>query len=316
MTRSLWRAPLLIAILALAALPALADTRMEKTLKLEPGGEFRLDTDMGKVTVTGSAESGARVVITSKRKDLDELLHFRFEESARLASITARRKHRFNIFSGSGDNVQYEIQVPANTKLSIDTSGGGITISGMRDAATLDTSGGGIAVRDHVGDLDTDTSGGGIRLRDVKGRVRADTSGGGVVAEGIDGSIHAQSSGGSIELKRVSGDIDAETSGGGIRIEQAGGRVRADTSGGGIEATFAKGNSHGGSLETSGGGIDVALDPDADLAIEASGNAVRSDLPIRVRGEISRGSLSGSLGKGGNTLRLHTSGGSVRIQGL
>jgi len=35
-----------------------------------------------------------------------------------------------------------------------------------------------------------------------------------------------------------------------------------------------------------------------------------------VRGEISRGSLSGTLGKGGNTLRLHTSGGSVRIQAL
>ncbi len=316
MTRSLWRAPLLAVVLALAALPALADLRMEKTLKLEPGGEFRLDTDLGKVTVTGSAESGARVVITSKRKDLDELLTFRFEESAGRASITARRKHKFSIFSSSGDNVQYEIQVPANTRLSIETSGGGITISGMRDAANLDTSGGGITVRDHVGDLDTDTSGGGIHLRDVRGKVRANTSGGGVEAVGIDGSIHAESSGGSIELERVSGDIDAETSGGGIRIDQAGGRVRADTSGGGIEASFAKGNSLGGTLETSGGGIDVTLDPEADLAIEASGNAVRSDLPIQVRGDISRGHLNGSLGKGGNTLRLHTSGGSVRIQSL
>lgn len=317
MTRSLWRAPLLFAVLALAALPALADLRMEKTLKLEPGGEFRLDTDMGKVTVTGSADSGARVVITSKRKDLDELLTFRFEEGAGVASITARRKHKFNIFSGAGrDNIQYEIQVPAATKLSIDTSGGAITISGMRDVATLETSGGGIHVRDHEGDLDADTSGGGIDLRDIRGKVRASTSGGGVDAVGIDGSIHADSSGGSIELERVTGDIDAETSGGGIRIDQAGGRVRADTSGGGIEATFAKGNSLGGTLETSGGGIDVALDPDVDLAIEASGSAVRSDLPIRVRGEMSRGHLNGNLGKGGNTLRLHTSGGSVRIQGL
>jgi DUF4097 and DUF4098 domain-containing protein YvlB len=316
MRRSVWRASMLFAGLVLAALPARADTRMEKTLRLEPGGEFRLDTDMGKVIVTGSADSGARVVITSRHKDLDELLHFRFEEGAGSVSIVARKKHRFSLFSGMGDSVQYEIQVPADTRLSIETSGGGITVSGMRNTANLDTSGGGINVRDQVGDLDCDTSGGGIRLRDVKGKVRANTSGGGVVAEGIDGSIHAQSSGGSIELARVSGDIDAETSGGGIRIDQAGGRVRADTSGGGIEASFAKGNSHGGSLETSGGGIEVALDPEADLAIEASGNAVRSDLPIRVHGEISRGSLSGSLGKGGNTLRLHTSGGSVRIQSL
>jgi DUF4097 and DUF4098 domain-containing protein YvlB len=322
MNRSVIRASILRASVGFAlalmfvALPALADTRLEKTLKLEPGGELRLDTDLGKVTVTGSSESGAHVVVTSKHKDLDELLHFRFEETAGSVSIVARKRHKFSFFGNSGDNVQYEIQVPASTRLSIETSGGGITISGMRDSAKLETSGGGISVRDQVGDLDTDTSGGGIRLRDVKGKVRANTSGGGVVAEGIDGPIHAESSGGSIELSRVSGDIDAETSGGGIRIEQAGGRVHADTSGGGIEASFAKGNSQGGTLETSGGGIEVALDPEADLAIEASGNAVRSDLPISVHGEISRGNLSGSLGKGGNTLRLHTSGGSVRIQGL
>ncbi|HEY1252228.1 MAG TPA: hypothetical protein VGH97_13670 [Thermoanaerobaculia bacterium] len=305
-------------VLGFGALPGrlYADTRVEKTLRLEPGGEFRLDTDMGKVTVTGTSESGARVVITSKHKDLDELMSFRFEEHAGSVSIVARKKHRFSFFGNSGDNVQYEIQVPASTRLSIETSGGGITISGMRDTVKLNTSGGGIRVRDQVGDLDADTSGGGIRLTDVKGKVRANTSGGGVVAEGIDGSIRAESSGGSIELARVSGDIDAETSGGGIRIEQAGGRVHADTSGGGIEATFAKGNSMGGTLETSGGGIEVGLDPEADLSIEASGNGVRSDLPLRVQGEISRGRLSGNLGKGGNTLRLHTSGGSVRIQSL
>lgn len=315
MSRAAWRVPLVLAGLALTALPVLAETRIEKTLKLSPGGEFRLDTDMGKVTVTGSADSGAHVVITSKRKDLNELLTFRFEEGPNLVTITARRKHAFRWFS-SGDSVQYDIQVPADTRLSIDTSGGSITVAAMRGNAKLDTSGGGINVQDHVGELDADTSGGGIRLRDVRGRVRADTSGGGVEGIGIDGSIHARSSGGSIELERVTGDIDAETSGGGIRIQEAGGRVRADTSGGGIEATFAKGNSHGGSLETSGGGIQVAIDPAVDLAIEASGNAVRTDLPIQVRGEISRGRLSGNMGKGGNTLRLHTSGGSVRIQGL
>lgn len=201
--------------LSFAALPALADTRMEKTLRLEPGGEFRLNTDLGKVTVTGTAEAGARVIVTSKHKDLDELLTFRFEEGAGSASVTARRKHRFSFFGGLNDSVQYEIAIPANTRLTIDTSGGGITISGLRGGAHLETSGGGINVRDHVGDVDADTSGGGIRLREVKGKVRANTSGGGVVAEGIEGSIHAESSGGSIELARVTGDIDAETSGGG-----------------------------------------------------------------------------------------------------
>ncbi len=311
------RISLSLAVLGLAAVPALAETRIEKTLKLSPGGEFRLDTDMGKVTLVGSAESDAHVVITSRRKDLDELLNFRFDESPGLVSIVARQKHKFSgWFSGSNNNVQYEVRVPAQTRVWIDTSGGGITVSGIRGEVKTDTSGGGISVTDVVGDVDADTSGGGITLRDIQGNVRADTSGGGVEATGITGSVKAESSGGSIELERVSGDIDADTSGGGIRILEAGGRVVADTSGGGIEASFVRGNSHGGTLSTSGGGIEVSIDPGADLSIEASGNAVKTDLPLSVRGEISRGSLSGTLGKGGNTLRLHTSGGSVRIQAL
>ena len=113
MSRTVWRAPLVFAGLVLAAWPALSDTRIEKNLKLAPGGEFRLDTDLGRVTVTGSADSGAHVVITSKRKDLDDLLHFRFDEGASLVTITARRKHAFHWFTSSGDSVQYEIQVPA-----------------------------------------------------------------------------------------------------------------------------------------------------------------------------------------------------------
>jgi len=310
--------PIVLATLAAALMtaPVLADNRLEKDLKLEPGGQFTLQTDAGKVTLVASDEPGVHIVVTSKRKDLDEILTFRFNESPGSATVTARNKHKFNIFSGWHDRVEWEVRVPAQTRVSIDTSGGAIDVTGLRDAAHLETSGGGIHVRDHSGNLDCDTSGGGITLTDIKGTVRAETSGGGVHAKGIDGSIHAESSGGSIELAGVTGDIDADTSGGGIRITDAGGKVRADTSGGGIEATFSRGNSNGGTLETSGGGIEVKLDSDADLSIEASGNAVRTDLPLRVRGEISRGSLSGTLGKGGNLLRLHTSGGSVRIQGL
>ncbi len=310
------RLALSLAVLGLAALPALGEMRIEKTLKLSPGGEFRLDTDMGKVTLVGSADADAHVVITSRRKDLDELMTFRFDENPGLVSITARKKHKFDWFSGSGGHVEYEIRVPTETRVWIDTSGGGITVSGIHGAVKTDTSGGGISVTDVQGDVDADTSGGGITVRNIQGNVRADTSGGGVEGAGITGSVKAESSGGSIELERVTGDVDADTSGGGIRVLEAGGRIVADTSGGGIEATFVRGNSRGGNLSTSGGGIEVSLDPGADLAIEASGNAVRTDLPLAVRGEISRGNLSGTLGKGGNTLRLHTSGGSVRIQSL
>jgi DUF4097 and DUF4098 domain-containing protein YvlB len=291
---------------------------MEKTLRLDPGGKFSLDTDMGSVSVVGANGPGARIVITSRRRDLDELLTFAFREEPGSVSVTARRKHGrlFGWVNFGGDSVHWEVQVPAQTELGIDTSGGGIKIDGMRSEARLETSGGRIEVRDLVGDLEGKTSGGGIELGRIRGKIRVETSGGGIDGDDLDGPIDAETSGGSVRLDRVTGDIRAHSSGGGIHIRDAGGRVEADTSGGGIEASFARGNARGGSLETSGGGIRVAVDPTVGLRIDASGNSVHADLPITVHGSISRGKLQGTLGAGGELLRLHTSGGGVQIQGL
>ena len=84
--------PVLIASAFLAvSVPCTAETRIEKTLRLEPGGELRVETDLGAVTLTGSARSGAHVIVTSRRRDLEELLRFRFEEGAHSATINAKK---------------------------------------------------------------------------------------------------------------------------------------------------------------------------------------------------------------------------------
>jgi DUF4097 and DUF4098 domain-containing protein YvlB len=299
-------------LLALSA-PALAATRIEKTFNLQPGGRLRLETGMGRVRVTGKPGPGAHMVVTSQGRDLDELLNFRYEEGPQSVTVVARSRH--HVFF-SHDSVEFELEVPAETSIDIDTSGGAITASALKAPAKLETSGGGITVTDLAADLDAHTSGGPIRLRDIQGRSRVETSGGGIEAVNVQGPLRGETSGGSIHLENVSGDAEVHTSGGGITIRNAGGRVAAETSGGSIDATFARGNAHGGSLESSGGGITVALDPNVGLVIDAEGNHVRSDLPLRVQGEISRHSLRGTLGNGGEKLYLHTSGGGVRIQGL
>jgi DUF4097 and DUF4098 domain-containing protein YvlB len=301
--------------LALAAGTAMADSRMEKTLKLEPGGEFSIDTDMGAITVTGRPASGARIVVTARR-DLDDLLRFEFEEGSRRVTVRARKRHAFSLFGDGNARVRFEIEVPAQTQVRLHTSGGAISLSGTRAPAKLGTSGGGIEVRDLVGDLEADTSGGSIHLRDIKGNTRVETSGGGITAANLEGPLHAQTSGGSIETDKVTGDMRLHTSGGGIHVREAGGRVDADTSGGSIEASFSRGNARGGTLESSGGGITVAVDPSVGLSVDARGNSVSTDLPLTVQGEYRRGSLRGTLNHGGESLRLRTSGGSVRIRAL
>ncbi|PYU89984.1 MAG: hypothetical protein DMG25_17920, partial [Acidobacteria bacterium] len=83
-----------------------------------------------------------------------------------------------------------------------------------------------------------------------------------------------------------------------------------------VEVAFAKGNARGGEVGTSGGGVRVALDPSVNLNLEAStsSGSVSTDLPMVVTGTISTSHLSGKIGSGGETLRVHSDGGPVRIE--
>ena len=289
--------PVLAGIILLAlSIPARGEFRMEKNLKLDPGGRFVLDSDAGSVTVNGSSASGANVVITSDRDDASSLFEFGFEDGPATARVTARRTFRFGW--PKHFSLHYEVRVPTNTRLDVKTGGGGIETFSLRGDANLNTSGGSIEVSGLSGALTAHTSGGHIRLREVGGDARVETSGGG------------------IEVASQDGNLRAHTSGGPIRIDGVTGRVEAHTSGGSVHATFARGNTRGGTLETSGGSIRVGLDPSANLDIDAStsGGSVSSALPLQITGRISGSSLHGTLGAGGETLRLHTSGGSIYLE--
>jgi hypothetical protein len=290
---------MLTALVALAiVIPAAARSRIEKTLKLAPNGRFTLESDVGSVTLTGTSSSGAHVVIDADREDFESRYTINFEESSGFASVTVRRKDHFS-WNEHG-SVHFEVEVPSQTQTEVRTGGGSVTLSSLRGDSELKTSGGSIDVSGLSGKLDAKTSGGSIHLREVNGDARADTSGGGIEVDSLDGSLSAHTSGGSIRIDRVSGYVEAKTSGGPI------------------SANFGRGNARGGVLETSGGSIEADLDRSANLDIDAStsGGSVTSDLPIRVVGKISASSLHGSLGSGGETLRLHTSGGSIHIKSL
>jgi len=278
---------------------ASARSRIEKTLKLEPNGKFALDSDVGSVTLTGKSSSGAHVVIETDREDFENRYAINFEENSGFASVTVRRKDRFS-WNNEHGSVHFEIEVPSQTQTQVRTGGGSVTLSSLRGDSELKTSGGSIDVSGLSGKLDARTSGGSIHLREVTGDTRADTSGGGIEVDSLDGSLTAHTSGGSIHIERVTGYVEAKTSGGPIHVD------------------FGRGNSRGGALETSGGSIEALLDRSANLDIDAStsGGSVQSDLPVRVVGKISGSSLHGSLGSGGETLRLHTSGGSIHIKSL
>lgn len=216
-----------------------------------------------------------------------------------MVRLTAHRRY-WHLFDFFFERLNYEIRVPKTTKLEIKTGGGGITIYSMSRDAELNTSGGFIEVSHLQGMLHAHTSGGHIKVEQIQGDTNLETSGGGIEADSVDGRLAANTSGGSIHIDQVTGRVDAHTSGGSIA------------------ATFGKGNAHGGLIETSGGSIHLRIDPSANLELDAStsGGSVRSSIPLRVVGTASRRVLRGTLGSGGELLRVHTSGGSVLIEAL
>jgi hypothetical protein len=283
----------------LSCLPALAETRIEKNLKLDPGGKLTVVSDAGSLTVTGSASSGAHVVLTSDKDDFESRFDLKFEELPGELRITMKKKESLTSWTSWFNNarIRFEIQVPTKTKTDLQTGGGHVTVGSLEGDANVETSGGHIEVSNLQGNLSAETSGGHISLKKISGNAKVETSGGHIEADGVDGNL------------------SAETSGGHIEIRGAKGRVDADTSGGHVEVSFAKGNAHGGKIESSGGSITVTIDPSVDLAIDAStsGGSVRTDVPVKIVGKVSGSSIRGTMGKGGETLYVHTSGGSVSI---
>lgn len=296
-----------------------ADYRSEKELKLEPGGRLVVDSSDGSVTVRGDHESGAHVLVTANRDDVEQFLTFRYEENPGEARVVIRRRHEGWFDWGHRNlNLRIVVTVPEETSLNVKTGGGSVEASRINREAELDTSGGSVRASELGANLRAHTSGGSIRIEQIKGNARVDTSGGGITGESLDGMLDARTSGGSIDLRDVKGDLLAHTSGGSIQIEDAGGHVDADTSGGSVEVRFTHGNSRGGEIESSGGGVRVALDRAANLNLDASTSAgsVVTDLPITVSGTLGRLHVVGTVGSGGPLLKIHSSAGSVRIEAL
>jgi hypothetical protein len=157
-------------------------------------------------------------------------------------------------------HVSATLTAPPDARLDLETSGGGITVRGDRQASLrAATSGGGIDVDGGAGDLTLDTSGGGITVGRALAALSADTSGGGISVGYVGPAareIELGTSGGGIQVgvdPAASLAVSAATSGGGVRIDglpftpqsQSGssargtinsgaGRLRAETSGGSI----------------------------------------------------------------------------------
>ncbi|WP_017586438.1 DUF4097 family beta strand repeat-containing protein [Nocardiopsis ganjiahuensis] len=160
----------------------------------------------------------------------------------------------------SGCSVNYDITVPAGTRVTVETVSGRITASNIEGELTTHTTSGSVQVANQVGAVDVETVSGAIELDGVEGSV---------TAESTSGQITATGSGDLLDLSTTSGRIDASGfEADEVRSESVSGTQKL---GGGFTALEASSVS---------GEIEVRTDAPFDLmSVETVSGGVRATVP-------------------------------------
>jgi len=320
---------LLIALVLLPLAVLAADNSdIDQVFDVDSGGTLIINSDAGPIAVDTWNRDEVRVRV----RNTDG---FRMEVSQQGNDVLviADRERSLSVFRFGGSNIRFDVTIPEQYNVDLDTGGGSITVPDLEGFVRADTSGGSIDIGRITGYVEVDTSGGRITIADVLGDVSADTSGGRILIGDVDGDVYADTSGGDIDIGDVTGDIYADTSGGDIEVGEAGGSVELDTSGGTIRAGWAEGpvvaDTSGGNIylagsavsveaDTSGGNIEISRS-DGSVYADTSGGSItirQSRGPIRA--DTSGGRIDAELaafsGSRNANIELESSGGDVTVR--
>ena len=158
------------------------------------------------------------------------------------------------------------------------------------------------------------TGSGSLRLAGVTGAVEAKTGSGSSQVSDVAGDVTVDAGSGSIELTAVGGDIDVTTGSGSIGITGVETALRARTGSGRIRVEGSPGDAW--DLTTGSGSIRIDLPEDAAFEIDARSRSgsVSSDHPVTVSGKARRGRLQGPVRGGGPRVTVRTGSGGIAIE--
>lgn len=268
--------------------------RINKEYSAKPGGKLKIFNVSGDITVSSWNNNQVKI---SENLQLDV---YTAEEAQKVyEKVLAGYQQTGNdvIIEGlekkNWIKRNFEINVPREFNLDLQTSGGDMKITAMKGTIELKTSGGDIQILDANGNIAAKTSGGDLKLEKIEGILDAKTSGGDVDLIDLSGTMNIKTSGGDITLVGGKKEIDLKTSGGSISVKNVAGTLSAKTSGGDIQTQNCEGNI---TLQTSGG----------DITLQ------------NLKGTIEAGTSGGDIE--GNALldsvMLHTSGGNIQLKDI
>jgi hypothetical protein len=214
-------------------------------------------------------------------------------------------------------------------KLSFLDVGKGLTVTGTNSSvqgrqvggpASITTTFGEVNVQDVKAGIKVSNGNSDVRLVNVEGSVYVKTSFGAVRVEHVRGGLTVDNANGGVQATNVAGSAQITTSFGGVVLKEVDGTVDVKNRNGAIDiAPSQQGQKcHDLTLVTSFSPIHVRLREDSGYVVNAkvTFGRISSDLPVTASGAMAEGSLSGTIGGGGCSLRATTTNGDIRIQKL
>ncbi|HEY1496035.1 MAG TPA: DUF4097 family beta strand repeat-containing protein [Candidatus Solibacter sp.] len=265
---------------------------------MNTGGRLAVESFNGSVEISTWDQQTVDISGTKYARSLEEARDLKIEIDHVPASVSIRAVRPTMRHGNYG--ARFAIKVPRGAVLD-----------------RLVTSNGAIRTADCVGPSRMKTSNGHVEVRGLKGSLNAETSNGPIEAEDIDGGVEAHSSNGHIRLENVHGAVEATTSNSGINavLERVDGAVRLQSSNGPIELTLPANSQSAVRAHTSNSHITLHLpgEVNARVSADTSNGSISTDFEMRLRGEINKHHLEGTLGSGGPLIDVSTSNGSIRI---
>lgn len=287
-----------------------ASTDRSGTLQTRDGLTLHLTADLGSVRVV-VLEPGAPPVVrytahieTDARAPLAQSLLDRYSLTAKTTASGVEIVGASPPQPGRGGAnaqfyVQFEIAVPSDYNLDVNTGVGDIETQDIAGTASL-ISGGGNIRTGRIGftgfrntaqghpNAKLSTEGGHIQVQDVAGNLDAFTAGGHIVAGNISGDAVLRSGGGHIRAGQISGRAQLETDGGNITLKQAGSFVSVRTGGGQIDFGEVRGSVR---AQTGGGGIRI-ITVSGPMEVESNGGSI---CLTRVAGAVQAATAGGTI---------------------
>jgi hypothetical protein len=314
----------LVVILALAALPlsAASTGHFERTLTVS--GPVDLDVTSGSGNITVHAGGGGSVSVSAKIHgsnswllggDVEDRIR-RIEKNPPVEQQgnTIRIGHVEDRELLRNISIDYDLTVPAQTRLNSHTGSGDQSINGVQLSLTAKTGSGDVTVDNVAGDVQISAGSGDLKINGVKGSLHASTGSGDIRAQAVAGEFDASAGSGDVEMHQTAaGDVKVNTGSGQVRLFGVNGGLKASTGSGDIEVEGQA--AHDWRLGAGSGNITLRFPAQAsfDFDAQTTSGSLHLKRPVATQGTISRTHITGKVGNGGVMVNVRTGSGDIAL---